>query len=249
MNASGFSLGRGAMIGFSVACALCGAALAEEPTTSGDPANAMAGTWEFSNADHDKICRFTFRAEAAAGGYRLDVDRNCANLFPSTKDVVGWRLDSYGTLRLLDARGNAIIELTAAEDGIFDGFQPGQGRYVLQSAAAAPVHTAEDMVGDWVLARGTIGKPICVLTLANNPAAANNPAGASNPAGPENLLLKVKPGCDVFVTRFGPTAWRIDRGDLVLLSVRGLTWRFEEDEPNTWSRVPEGADHVTLVRQ
>jgi Protease inhibitor Inh len=243
MNASGFRLGRGAMIGLAVACALGGAALAEEPTTSGDPANAMAGTWEFSNADHDKICRFTFRAGTVAGGYRLDVDRNCANLFPSTKDVVGWTLDTFGSLRLLDARGNPIIELTAAEDGIFDGFQPGEGRYVLQSAAAAPVHTAEDMVGDWVIARGTTGKPICVLTLANNPAGANNPASA------ENLSLKVKPGCDVFVTRFGPTAWRIDRGDLVLLSARGLTWRFEENEPNIWSRVPEGADHVTLVRQ
>ena len=125
-----------------------------------DGPNAMTGTWEFSNADHDKICRFTFRAEAVAGGYRLDVDRNCANLFPSTKDVIGWALDTYGSLRLLDARGNAVIELTEAETGIFDGFQPGEGRYVLQSAAAAPVRSAEDMVGDWAIARGT-GKPIC----------------------------------------------------------------------------------------
>ena len=248
MNTSGFRLGWGAMIGFAVACGLCGAAPAQEPTNSRDGPNAMTGTWEFSNADHDKICRFTFRAEAAAGGYRLEVDRNCANLFPSTKDVVGWALDTFGSLRLLDARGNAIIELTEAEDGIFDGFQPGEGRYVLQSAAAAPVHTADDMVGDWAMARGT-GKPICVLTLANNPTAANNPAGATNPAGSENLLLKIQPGCDVFVTRFGPVAWRIDRGDLVLLSVRGQTWRFEEDEPNTWLRVPEVTDHVTLVRQ
>ena len=236
------------MIGFAVACGLCGAALAQETTNPGDGANAMTGTWEFSNADHDKICRLTFRAETMAGGYRLDVDRNCASLFPSTKDVVGWTLDTFGSLRLLDARGNAIIELTEAEAGLFDGFQPGEGRYVLQSATAAPVHTADDMIGDWAMSRGT-GGPICFMTLANNPAPANNPAGASNPAGPENLLLKIKPGCDVFVTRFGPVAWRIDLGDLVLLSVRGQTWRFEEDEPNIWLRVPEVTDHVTLVRQ
>src|SRR5271169_5070924 len=142
MSASGFGMGRGAIIGVAIAASLCSGALAQDSPALSDAASAMTGTWEFSNADHDKICRFTFRAEAAAGGYRLDVDRNCANLFPSTKDVVGWTLDSYGTLRLLGARGKAIIELTAAEDGIFDGFQPGEGRHVLQSAAAAPVHTA-----------------------------------------------------------------------------------------------------------
>ncbi len=224
------------MIGFAVAGGLYGRALAQEPTTPSDPTNAMIGAWEFSNADHDKICRFTFRADAAAGGKKLDVDRNCANLFPTIKDIVGWTLDNFGTLRLLDAHGNAIIELTEAEAGIFDGFQPGEGRYVLQSVAAAPVRSAEEMVGDWAIARGT-GKPICLLTLANNP------------AGAENLSLKIKPGCDGFVTRFGPASWRIDRGDLVLLSVRGQIWRFEEDDANTWLRVPESADPVLLVRQ
>ncbi len=196
----------------------------------------MIGSWEFSNADHDKICRFAFRPDAAVGGYKVDVDKNCATLFPSTKEVAGWTLDSYGTLRLLDSRGNPVIELTEAETGIFDGFQPGEGRYVLQSAAAAPVRSAEDLVGDWAIARGT-GKPICVLTLVNNP------------AGADNLSLKVKPGCDPFVVRFGPTFWRIDRGDLILLSARGQTWRFEEDDANTWLRVPETADPVLLVRQ
>jgi hypothetical protein len=196
----------------------------------------MVGAWEFSNADHDRICRFTFRTEALAGGYKLDIDRNCASLFPSTKDIAAWSVGAYGTLRLLDARGNAVIELTEAESGIFDGFQPGEGRYVLQSAAAAPVRSADDMVGDWAIARGT-GKPVCVLTLANNPATA------------DALALKIKPGCDALVTRFGPIAWRIDQGDLVLLSARGQIWRFEENDVNTWLRVPETADPVLLVRQ
>ena len=139
-------------------------------------------------------------------------------------------------MRLLDAGGNAAIELTEAEAGIYDGFEPGQGRYVLQSAAAAPVRSTEEMVGDWAIARGT-GKPICIIALANNP------------AGSEGLPLKVKPGCDALVVRFGPTSWRIDQGDLVLLSVRGQTWRFEENDVNTWQRVPQSADPVLLVRQ
>ena len=229
-------MGRAAIIGVAVAGSLCSGALAQDSPPLSDAANAMIGAWEFSNADHDKICRFVFRADAVAGGYKLDIDKNCANLFPSTKDIAAWAVDPYGALRLLDARGNAVIELTEAETGIFDGFQPGEGRYVLQSAAAAPVRSTDDIVGDWAVARGT-GKPICMLTLANNP------------AGAGSLVLKVKPGCDALVTRFGPTSWRIDQGELVLLSARGQSWRFEENDANTWQRVPESADPVLLVRQ
>ena len=64
------------------------------------------------NADRDKICRFNFRPEAATGGYKLDIDKNCPNLFPTTKDIVGWAVDNFGGFRLLDASGNAVIELS-----------------------------------------------------------------------------------------------------------------------------------------
>jgi hypothetical protein len=236
MSNLGFGVSRGVVVGVAVAGILTGGALAQETGTLSDAATAMIGSWEFSNADHDKICRFIFRADAVAGGYKLDIDKNCPGLFPSTKDIVGWAVDNYGALRLLDAGGNTAIELTEAETGIYDGFEPGQGRYVLQSAAAAPVRSVEDIAGDWAISRGT-GKPICMLTLANNP------------SGGDNLALKVKPGCDALVARFGPTSWRIDQGDLVLLSARGQTWRFEENDANTWQRVPESADPVLLVRQ
>ena len=145
-------------------------------------------------------------------------------------------MDNFGALQLLDGRGNSVMELTEAETGIFDGFQPGDGRYVLQSAAAAPVRSADDMAGDWAVARGT-GRPICTLSLVNTP------------AGADGLTLKIKSGCDAFVTRFGPASWRMDQGELVLLSARGQSWRFEENDANTWQRVPETVDPVLLVRQ
>ena len=231
-----FKIGRCAILFLTAAGGMCSHAAAQDTPKLSEAAGAMIGVWEFSNADHDKVCRFVFRADAATGGYRLDVEKNCANLFPSTKDVVGWAVDNYGGLRLLDAGGNAAIELTLAETGMYDGFEPGQGRYVLQSATAAPVRSAEDIVGDWAIARGT-GQPICMVTLADSPASAGG------------LALKVKPGCDALVTRFGPATWRIDQGELVLGSARGQTWRFEENDANTWQRVPEGADTILLVRQ
>ena len=177
----------GAVIFAAVAVGLCGGALAQtdapsdtekvtEPqaapgqqNTPGDAVSAMVGAWEFSNADHDKICHFNFRSDAAAGGYKLDIDKNCPNLFPSTKDIVAWAVDDYGDLRLLDAGGNAVVELSEVEGGMYDGFTPQEGRYILQTAAAAPMRSADDMVGDWAVSRGA-GKPICTLTLANSPA-------------------------------------------------------------------------------
>jgi hypothetical protein len=207
------------------------------PSPAADTTTTMAGAWEFSNADHDKICHFTFRTDAVTGGSKLDVDKNCPNLFPSTKDIVAWARDNYGSLRLLDAQGNAVIELTEVESGMFDGFTPEEGRYILQTAAAtAPTRSAADLTGDWGVSRGT-GKPICVITLANSQ------------AGNDVLALKIKPGCDATVTQFNPVAWRMEEGELVLLSPRGQSWQFEETDTNTWQRVPESPDLILLVRQ
>ncbi len=56
-------------------------------------------------------------------------------------------------------------------------------------------------------------------------------------------------GCDALVTRFGPAAWYMDHGELVLRSKGGQFWRFEESDPTNWSRVPEGREPISLVRQ
>ena len=256
MSVSNLAIGR-AVIVAAIAVSLCGGvALAQDAQSQGPQppseqpqgllhAHAkradrrhMVGAWELSNADHDKICRFNFRADTVPNGYKLDIDKNCPNLFPSTKDIVAWAIDNYGSLRLNDARGNPVVELTEVEGGMFDGFTPEEGRYILQTAAAAPgANSAEDMVGDWAVARGA-GTPICMLTLANAP------------AGTDVLALKVKPGCDALQSRAsGPIAWRIEQGQLVLLAPRGQSWQFEENDANTWQRVPESPDPIVLVRQ
>jgi hypothetical protein len=41
----------------------------------------------------------------------------------------------------------------------------------------------------------------------------------------------------------------MDNGELILQSARGQTWRFEENDTNTWQRLPESADPILLVRQ
>jgi hypothetical protein len=224
------------------ACLRGGVTLAQDVKTpdvppAPDPVIAMIGNWQFSNADQDKVCHFVFRNDPAPGGYRLDIDKNCPNLFPSTKNIVAWTIDNLAGLRLLDSAGKAVIELSEVETGMFDGFRREEGRYILQNAASlVPTHTAADMAGDWAIERGS-GKPLCVLTLANKS------------AGADDFVLQVKPGCDALVTRFNPTSWRLDDSDLMLLTARGQSWRFEENEPNSWQRVPQGADPLLMVRQ
>ena len=166
MTVSGFNIRRGVIAAVAAVGILCGAV-----SRGGRPAtctkrrrDAVTGAWELSNADHDKVCRITFRADAVAGGTGLDLDRN--GLIVSFHQRYR-RLDAstiWGRCGCIDAQSNAVLELTEVESGIFDGFQPGEGRYVLQSAAASPVRSAEDMIGDWAVARGA-GKPICLLTL------------------------------------------------------------------------------------
>jgi hypothetical protein len=210
--------------------------VAEPQNAADNLVRNIVGAWEFSNADHDKICHFNFRADPAQNGYKLDIDKNCPTLFPSTKNMVAWAVDKYGSLRLLDAFGNSIVDLSEVENGMYDGFRPEEGRYILQTAAAAPERSAADIAGDWVMTRGS-GKPICMLTLANNPLVG------------DVLALRIKPGCDAMVTRFGPTGWRMDEGELMLMSPNGQTWQFEENDANTWQRVPESSDPVLLVRR
>src|ERR1700751_3049195 len=51
-----------------------------------DPVNAMLGAWEFSDADHNRICSFNFRGEAASGGRGVGFDQDCSKPFSCPKN-------------------------------------------------------------------------------------------------------------------------------------------------------------------
>jgi hypothetical protein len=225
---------RFAAAGLGVA-ALVASAHAQAPPS--DAAKAMTnGTWEFSNADRDKRCTVTFRADPAPAGMRLEFDKGCIGQFPFIADVAGWTLADNDFLRLLDAQGKSLLEFSEVETHIYEAPRPGEGILFMQASAAVgpPPKLAEQMVGDWGLVRGS-GKPICTLSLANTPAG-------------DDLALTLKPGCNAFVTRFAPTAWQMDRGELLIKNARGQTWRFSEGDNSTWTRVPETAEPLTLVK-
>jgi hypothetical protein len=212
-------------------------ALAQTPPL-GESAKAMIGTWEFSNAERDKICTVTFKSDRAAAGLALAFDPNCATLFPLVRDVVAWKFPQDDLLYLVDAKGKALIEFSEAEDGKFEAPTPGLGVLFLQApgAAAGPAPMKpEQVAGAWALKRGE-GKPLCMLAL-------------TKAASPDGFALTVQPGCDAGIAKLGLAQWRLEAGQLELLPARGEPWRFEEIDDVTWRRLPDRPDQLTLVRQ
>lgn len=217
---------------------LCADAVAQSAT---EMARTLAGGWEISNADRDRTCVVTLRADAARIGFKLDLDRNCPIAIPATKDIDAWTLTNE-TIRLIDPRGRTVFEFGEVESGMYEAERAGEGLYFLQSQAAATTEfkTAEQMAGDWTMQRG--GAAICQITLAGN-AATGQPEG--------ELALGIRPGCDAAVTRLNPVSWKMDQGELVLIGASGQSWRFAADETQTsiWKRIPETAQPTTMIKK
>jgi Protease inhibitor Inh len=221
-----------------VAYCASGPALLRAEAPAEDLSNRMVGSWELSNAERDKTCAINFRLEAAGAGRALDLSKACSELFPETRDITAWAIGRDEALRLLDAKAKPVLEFIEVENGLFEPLHPGPSLYFLQTVAAVQGRdrTADQMFGDWAFVRGS-GKQICQMSLHDVA------------ADPESFALSLKPGCDLLVTNFGPRGWKIDRGLLTLLSSRGDPWRFEERDPGSWHRIPEGRQPLLLLKQ
>jgi len=213
------------------------AGAAQAQPAMNEQAKNVVGTWEFSNADRDKTCTVTLKAEPAPGGYKAEFDPNCAAQFPLTGNVVSWKYPDNDLLYLLDARGQALVQFSEVEDSIFEAPTPGVGVLFLQNPAAAPApaKSAAQVAGNWTLKRGD-GAVLCQIVLTET-------------ALKDGFALKLAPGCDASVARLGFTQWRLDREELVLVPARGAPWRFESLDEKTWGRLPESDNRVTLVRR
>lgn len=225
-------LHRFALLAFLVAVTPC--AFAQSAQELSEEAKSMAGEWEISNGDRDRLCIVTLSPNPASGGMKLQFAPTCAEAFEVTKDIDAWRLDKDG-LHFVDSKGVALIDLDELEKGIFEGIRAGEGRYFVQSLAEVRTEAKpEQLFGEWQVSRGT-DEPICVINLLNKKSG-------------ENFSLEIKPNCGPLVKGFAPVSWRMDQGELLISSAKG-SWRFEEAGEIAWRRVPEGNEPLWLVRQ
>jgi hypothetical protein len=211
------------------------------PARSQDTASlrkGMIGQWELSTTDRSKTCVVTLKPESAPQGSKLELEPGCAAALPFTKDITSWNVKGLDIVRLQDAQAEAVIDFTEVETGIFEGLRTGEGVYILQNLAAARslAKSMDQMIGDWAMVRGD-GNTVCGLTLTNND------------AGHDNFQVFLKPKCDSAVASFAPTQWRLEHGQIMLMSDKGETWRFEADDNAQWRLVPDSANPLIMLRQ
>lgn len=220
---------------FAFAMLAAPAALAQD---GGALAREMAGQWELATAERSKTCVLTLSPDPVPAGMRLALDRGCAAALPFTQDIAAWSVRGLDIVRLQNAAGEAVIDLTEVETGIFEGVRTGEGIYLMQNlvAARALTRSMDQMIGDWALMRGS-GRTVCTMTLTNTEAAG------------DAFQLFLGAGCAPAVTAFNPVTWRLDRGEIVLIAASGETWHFQADDNAQWRRVPDDADPLLLVRQ
>jgi Protease inhibitor Inh len=198
----------------------------------------MIGQWELSTTERSKTCVVTLKSDATPQGLKLELEPGCAAALPFTKDITAWTVKGLDIVRLQDAAGQPVIDFTEVESGILEGMRTNEGIYILQNLAAARslAKSMDQMIGDWAMVRGN-GQAICGLTLTNNEAT------------PDNFQVFLKPKCDPAIAAFAPTQWRLDHGQMVLMSAKGETWQFEADDNAQWRRVPDSADPLIMLRQ
>jgi len=225
--------------------ALVAATLAGSAARAQDATNLkkdMVGQWELSTTERSKTCVVTLKADATAQGavqgMKLELEPACAAALPFTKEIAAWNVRGLDIVRLQSATGESVIDFTEVEAGILEGLRSGEGVYILQNLAAARslAKSMDQMIGDWAMVRGN-GVTICGLTLTNND------------AGNDNFQVFLKPKCDAAVAAFAPTQWRLERGQMLLTSDKGDTWRFEADDSAQWRLVPDSADPLIMLRQ
>jgi Protease inhibitor Inh len=207
----------------------------QTPPAPSDAARALVGVWELSNPDRDRRCTLTFKLDPAPQGRVVTLGPTCAAAFPDLRPTAAWTMGSDDALKLVDARGAVLFELTEVENGMYET-TPSHTRYFLQTLAAINKdRITDDLFGDWQITRGP-GRAICALNLGNIA------------YDTDSFVLTLNPGCDASITRFAPVAWKLDRGQFVMIGGGGQAWRFEENEANIWSRIPAARPPVLMVR-
>ena len=224
-----------------IAAAALALATVHQPAGAQDAATLkkeMIGQWELATTERSKTCVVTLKGDGTAQGLKLELEPSCAAALPFTKDITAWNVKGLDIVRLQNAAGEPVIDFTEVESGIFEGVRSGEGVYILQNLAAARslAKSMDQMIGDWSMVRGN-GQAICGLTLTNNEATK------------DNFQVFLKPKCDPAVSAFAPTQWRLEHGQMLLMSDTGETWQFEADDNAQWRKVPDSADPLIMLRE
>lgn len=211
---------------------------------------ALAGGWDLVLEGSPRRCRVTLALDPAGIGRALRFPAGCRLALPILKNAGGWHVPAGGTLRLVNAMGEAVLELRAE----------GQARFVAKTGAGeayrlerdeeqriaalppappvgvpqpTPIDAAKapapaSVPGTYIVDRYT-ERDVCRIVLA--PA----PVGATGRH--EAQLLD---GCrDAGLRAFDPLTWHYSAGRLTLTARRGHEVTLISEREGHWRRDPE----------
>lgn len=200
---------------------------------------ALVANYELANADGDRKCPMTLDAKPAGPVLTLVFDRPaCVALFTFLSDVAGWLPGPGGSIRFARANARPVLEFTEGVGGTYEGIREGDAVYFLtnlQYSDPADAPQFIDLLGDWNLSRPG-GAAICRVSLTDEPAAG------------ESFAARVDANCDAALARFGVVAWRLERGDVLLLARNGDKLRFGRQEGGDWMKIPDTPRPLVMSR-
>lgn len=100
-----------------------------------DMLKSMYGKWIVTDESDKKHCDVVLKDEETIGGSVIDVDPNCAKLFPVMGEIAAWRLMESWGIDFVDATRKTRVRFTMPDDryiaipevdGIFTILQPEQ---------------------------------------------------------------------------------------------------------------------------
>ena len=202
-------------------------------------AKTLAANYELASASGDRKCLVTLDAKPTGPGFAIVYDRTqCPQLFGFLTETLAWLPGVAGSIRFVNAAKRTVTEFTEGVGGQYEALREEDGVYFLSNLQFVdPIDMPKfaDVVGDWNLARPG-GPAICTITLTDQT------------TGEDTFAVVVKEGCDQSITRFGPTTWFMDRGDIILLSAKQERLRFGRQQEGDWAKVPDTPRPLLMAR-
>lgn len=204
-----------------------------------EAARALVSNYQLADASGERKCTIALDAKPSPPGFTLTLDRAvCTPLFGYLADVAAWKPAPAGGIYFVSAGGAIVAEFTEGVGGVYEALRERDGVYFLanlQFADPAAGPLAKDMLGEWKFARPN-GPVLCRIALLETPIAE------------DRYGLKVTGSCDSAIASFGPVAWQLDRGDLVLFSAKDERLRFGRGEDGVWAKVPDRPHPLLMTR-
>lgn len=204
-----------------------------------EAAARIAAPFRLASADGSRSCAMALRTETAGTGLALEFDRSACAVIGFVGQVVAWLPDPSGSIRLINAQGRTVLEFTEATGGSYEALREGEGVFFLTNPATADTAElrTEEVVGEWDLARQAGTPPVCRWSLLDAPARGGG------------FRLSVAAGCDAALLRFGPSAWDIEGGNILIRGEGGASViRFARQEDGGWARTPERGRPLLMIR-